>query len=637
MIVRGILGFESKRLFIKRNVILLSVIFILLAFFSWRGISDYESIQAGKKPFQEMERAKVSMHLHYTFYGARGVRLLYIPSPLSVIYNDSAVFPGMTAQVDTSEKLEISNSFKGEDLFSDSGGFMDFSGIMLLISSFLALLYGWDGTRNPEYLKFISDISVVSSSRKPGKPCKPGFLITLVRIILLNLVFWVLSGLALLWMFINGINVADIFYLVYALLLTLLITIFVALGAVIGSFKRKVTQYITMPLVYFSLVFLIPWLILEGIYMEAKKGLESVYNFEYDTYKYVMAFEKEFYRRFGVWKSGEPAPKEVKAMIKNELPGMVYEKLKELENKRMNSILKRIRAYQTISALFPTTFYISSNKELSSKGFQSFVDFYHYAYKMKFKFVDFYLYRKFWLPLPKSGVESFIKGDEDIFYGKCRLPKSFLLGLLVAVGYIAVLLVVLYRIQSKGIKGINEDQMEKPKIDFKNATSILVLCKTDRIKSDIFHFYQCQENSVCIDKMLVNFNSQFSVTRADRVLMYLCRLAGVSYQMAIENLALLGIKDLESLKLSEEEILIFYALVKISRNDYEYVVLNDFFKQRSRQFEDSFFKLLTRLEESGKKILYLSCEMFYPKYRLNGKLKVAYDTFPMKYSEITLR
>ena len=81
MLFRGIISYESKKLFIRRNIIILAVLFILLAFFSWRGISDYRLILANKKPFQEMERDKVSMHLHHTFYGVQGVRLLYIPCP----------------------------------------------------------------------------------------------------------------------------------------------------------------------------------------------------------------------------------------------------------------------------------------------------------------------------------------------------------------------------------------------------------------------------------------------------------------------------------------------------------------------------------------------------------------------------
>ncbi|NIM83926.1 MAG: hypothetical protein GTN82_36555, partial [Candidatus Aminicenantes bacterium] len=355
MLFRGIISFESKKLFIRRNIIILAVLFILLAFLCWDGIGDYKKILANKKPFQEMERDKVSMHLHYTFYGVRGVRLLYIPSPLSVIFNDSAVFDGMMAHVDSAEKLEISNSFKGKDLFSDSGGFMDFAGIMLLIGSFLALLYGWDATRNREYLEFISDLS---GSRKPG------FLITLARIILLNLVFWVLSGLALIWMLINGINAANTSYLVYVLLLTLVIMSFTAAGAVIGSLKSKVTQFITLPVVYFLLVLLIPWLLHRAVYMEAKEGIKSIYEFEYQTFKYIMEFEKRGYKRVKVWKSGDVAPDDVKSIVKSGQE-VEYKKIRETELKRIDCIVKRVRAYQTMATIFPTTFYISTNKELS--------------------------------------------------------------------------------------------------------------------------------------------------------------------------------------------------------------------------------------------------------------------------------
>jgi hypothetical protein len=628
--LRGIMGYESKKLFIRRNIIILAVLFILVAFLCWNGINDYNLIQENKKPFQELERKKVSMHLHYTFYGVRGVRLLYIPAPLSVMFNDSAVFPGMIAHVDTGEKLEISNSFKGKDLFSDSHGFMDFAGIMLLISSFLGLIYGWDATRSQKYLKLISDIS--------GSP-KPGVLITLTRIILLNLVFWVLCGLNLAWMLINGIHPAGLYYLVYVLLLTLVITFFVAAGAVIGSFKSKVAQFIIMPGGYFLLVLFIPWLILDGVYMEAKKGIQSIYDFEYQTFEYLMEFEKKGYEKLnGPWKSGkEAAPDDLKAMIESSRES-VYQKMKNCEDKRMSSIIKRIRTYQTLSAFFPTTLYLSNNKELSSKGFQNFVDFYHYAYDMKFKFVDFYLYRKFWMPLPKSGVEPFIKGDEDLFYGKSRLPHSFLLGLILAVIYIAALLVILYRMQTKKIK---QENVKPVNVDFNKGNPLFALCKDEKIKSDIFQYYREQKTTACIDKITADFPYQLNGLngiKANEVFKFLCRLARANKEKAIKYLSILGIEDLKSLKLEEEAILKFYSAVKIAKNGVDCIVLDDFFKQKTREFETDFFKLLSALQASGQKILYLSCNMYYPKKSLDEDIEVeTFYLFPLPIDEITLR
>ncbi|UCH94348.1 MAG: hypothetical protein JSV88_29330 [Candidatus Aminicenantes bacterium] len=627
MFFREISVFECKRLSIRRNIIILVVLFILLAFFCWDGIGDYKKIVANKKPFQKMEREKVSLHLHYTFYGVRGIRFLFIPSPLSVIFNDSAVFDGMISHVDSAEKLDISNSFKGKDLFSDSGGFMDFAGIMFLISCFIALLYGWEGTRNPEYLKFISDISGCR---------KPGFFITLARLILLNLVFWILSGLALVWMLINGINAATTFYLVYVLVITLVITSFVTAGAIIGSFKSKVAQFITMPVLYFLLVLVIPWLIHRGVYMEAKEGIKSIYEFEYQTFKYIMDFEKRGYKAVNVWKSGDVAPDDIKSMIQSGQE-VEYKRLREAELKRIEGIVKRIRVYQTLASFFPTTFYISTNKELSSKGFQNFIAFYRYSYDKKQDFIKFYIDRKFYRPLPKNGVEPFIKENEDLFYGKSQLPKSFYLGLILTVVYIAVLLLILYRMQTKG-KGIKEEQVKTARVDFKKGNSFFALCKDQRVKSDIFRYYQEQKTAACIDKIVVNF--RINEVRPDVVLKFLCRLGRASEEKAIEYLSILGIKDVSSLKLSYEEILKFYAAVKIGKNDTDtkYIIMDDFFKQKSREFEEDFFKLLSTQEASGCKILYLSCNMYYPKKSLDDDITLkTFCLFPLPMDEVTLR
>lgn len=639
--IREIMGYESKKLFIRRNIIILGVLFIFMAFLCWDGIVDYKKNEANKNPFQKMERDKVSMHIHYTFYGIRGVRLLYIPVPLSVIFNDSAVFDGMMAHVDSAEKLDISNSFKGKDLFSDSGGSMDFAGIMLLIGCFLALIYGWDGTRNPDYLKLISDISGVSGSRNPRKTCKPGFLITLARIILLNLIFWILCVLNLLWMLINGINAANIFYLVYAMVLTLVITSFVAAGALIGSLKSKVAQFITMPVLYLLLVLVIPWLIHRAIYMEAKEGIKSIYEFEYETFKYMMNLEKRMYDRFGVWKSGDVAPDEIKAMIQSG-QDVEYKKMREAELKRIEGIVKRIRVYQTLASFFPTTFYISTNKELSSKGFQNFIAFHRYSYDMKQDFIKFYIERKFYRPLPKSGVEPFIKGNEDLFYGKSHLPKSFLLGLILTVFYIAVLLVILYRMHSKVTK-IGEEVQDKTlnpaDVDFNNENTLFGLCKNDQVKDNIFQYYRQQKNAACIDKINANIQHQLNGLngiKANVVFKYLCLLAGVSMEKAVDYLKFLGIIDLTSLELTHEEILKFYAILKAAK-DKEYIILNDFFKNESREFENVLFKFLVFLADSGKKILYLSTEMYYPKVALNGKIKIDFKTFPLDFKEVTLR
>jgi hypothetical protein len=582
-------------------------------------VNDYKTILESKKPFKKMEKDKVSMHIHYTFYGIRGVRLLFIPSPLSVIFDDLAVFEGMTAHVDTAEKLNISNSFKGKELFSDSGGYMDFSGIMLIIGSLLALLYGYDATRNKDYLRMISNIS---RSRKPV------LLIIIARVVLLNMVFWALSGLTLLWLFILGINAANIFYLCFILGLTLVITFFVFLGATISSLKRG---YIALGVVYFLLIFFIPWIIQKAVYVEAKKSIKKIHQFEYEMFKYVMDFEKRFYERFGVWKSGKIAPNGIKTMIQSGQE-IEYKKLLVNEKKRINDILKRIRIYQSLAAFLPSTFYLSTNKELSSKGFQNFIDFYRYGYEMKFNFIKFYIDRKFYRPLPKNGVEPFIKNNEDLFYGQSRLPQSFFIGLTLSVLYIICLFFVLFRIHTTEIKKENNN----PQIDFeKGQNSIFVLCKDNQIKDEIFRYYE-QQNATCLDRINTT-DFRFYGISLEYMFNYFCSISGVDKEIANENLALLGITDLKKESHEHDTILKIYAAIKIAA-DSEFIVLNDFLKRESRKLEENVFELLTNLEMAGKKIIYLSTEMYYTRVSLDKKIKVENTvTLPLFMDKITVR
>jgi hypothetical protein len=72
--------------------------------------------------------------------------------------------------------------------------------------------------------------------------------------------------------------------------------------------------------------------------------------------------------------------------------------------------------------------------------------------------------------------------------------------------------------------------------------------------------------------------------------------------------------------------------------DFELMVLNDFLKNESREFEKDFFSLLLFLEKSGKKIIYLSCEMKQSDYRFADTVKVkGFKSFPLEFINTSLR
>ncbi len=591
MLSGGILYFEAGRLFNRRNIIITTGILILAAFFCRDGIADYKRTLANKKPFQEIERDKISPPGHYPLYGPREVRRLFIPTAMSVYFNDLAVFQEITARVDTTEKLN-------KELFANPGGYMDFSGIMYMIGSFLGLLYGFDGTRNRDYSRMLSDLS---GSRKMAPA------VTLARVILLNLVFWLVSGLALLWVLIHGLQTANIFFLVYVPELTLLITFFIMTGAVLGTLKNKTTPLIALPLVYFLSIFFIPWLLQKAVYMEAKNSLQPLYDFENETLKPGLILEKQVNKNFEGRENKNKVPGDIDAMIELNMKS-IDKKTQDLESQQVEKISKRVRTYQIISAFWPTTFYLSSSKELSSKGFLDFVDFYRFARK------------------------SFIKGNGNFFYGQSRLPAWFFGGLGLTGIYILALWFILYR-RTAG-KG-RVMPVKTPQIDFNRGNTLFALCKDNRVKDEIFRYFQGQPRTVCIDKIPVNF--QFEVG-AGVVLDFLCRLAEAPKEKVLSYLKILGIEDLSTLKLEETEILKFYLAVKIAKNEPQYIVFKDFFAQESRELEEAVFKLLTLLEIPGLKILYLSCKMYSPKTSLDDDIKVeTFCIFPLPFDKVTLR
>jgi hypothetical protein len=621
--------FEFKRRLCRRDIIIFLIIAVIFVFSAHHGKNKYLNTVENIKVFQEAEKAKVSQYLLYRQYGAFGIQLLFVPSPYSTLFNDYA-FNELHSSINIAERLNIYKSIKGPGFFIARSGFMTFCGIILLFGVFASLLYGYDTTKSKEYLKLLSDIS---GSKKVF------WAVMVSRIIILNLAFLLLAGISLLSLLIDDINLFQPPLIFIAVVLSLVLTFFFALGGVIGSLK-KLSRGIVFAAVYFLSVGLIPFLADVGSEINAA-AIDPLLKFDLKNLKTIMEIDKELINKHGSLKSTEPAAPEivkaVKAAVKNE-----HMIISQRESRRKKKILTKIIQQQTVSLFFPVLLYISTSREISSHGGLSLVDFYSFGLQRKKEFLDFYVKKRFPNQADKdnskkdpgeiSPVEHFVKTDEDLFYAQSHLPNGFLLGVVMTLFYITGLFIILYRVHVKEAK----KDIKTPKLDFNTGKTLFALCCDEQIKWNISRFFKGQKNAACIDKIIVDF--QFNGIRANAVLKFLCGLARVSSEKAVENLAKVGINHLSTLKLSDEEILKFFAVVKISGEDIEYIILDDFFKNTTRQFEEDFLKLLAALEAERKKILYLSCEMYYPKESLKEKIKIEnFYLFPLPFDKVTLR
>jgi hypothetical protein len=298
--------------------------------------------------------------------------------------------------------------------------------------------------------------------------------------------------------------------------------------------------------------------------------------------------------------------------------------------------LGKIKTQQTISSLFPTLFYFSVCESSSSTGLNSYMDFHSYCQEKKDGFADFITENSFPEkdnPIPKK-VENFIKGNDDLFFSKPKLPYNFWLGVFLTPFYSVLLLFLSFRIfiKRQKIQGSKKDY----RIENKKYNPLFVLCENEAVKEDIFNQYKDQGNTVCLEKINTGDFLFYGIKPLD-LFSHLCRANGVHEKKAGDNLVLMGIRDLAGLPFNEEIIFKIYAAV-ITASDFDLIVIDDFVKKESREFENDFFRLLLSLEKSGKKILYLSTQMQQTSIPFPEKIKIkGFKEFPLDFKDTSLR
>ncbi len=429
---------ELKRLLTKKMVGILLFLLMLMAYFVQIGIDQYKSTVDNKEIFLDFEAKKVEQYINYNQYGTYGFRIFFMPSPLSVFFSNSSSISELTSIVDAGERLNIYNSFKGKALFSEKlGGFKDFSGIMLLLGSLMFLYCGYEALIHKDYLRFTGNLV--------------GFRRLFLSIIISRFFFLVIFfaggvGIAFIQLKLNHITLSRSEYNLlgfYVLNTVLLSLFFLAIGTIAGSFKSRFSGFVLLIISWFLSVLLIPGLVSRLISQKAD-NITPEYTLELRKLKTLMEFEKRAFEKYGPTDTKNIS--EVRELIesywRNEL-----RKIQDLEKKLVMEVRKNIRRFQVFSIHFPTTFYLSVNNEISSKGYNSFNSYYDYIRRLKEKFVRFYLDRRYYTdttPDSLTKIESFLKKNENVFIASSGLPGNFWGGCSVTLAYIFVLWIISY-------------------------------------------------------------------------------------------------------------------------------------------------------------------------------------------------
>jgi hypothetical protein len=264
-------------------------------------------------------------------------------------------------------------------------------------------------------------------------------------------IFLFLFTAAISWLFLvfNNIKLTPNDYIhmaIYLGILMLMLVFFFTLGTIAGSFNSRFVGFVTLVGSWFVLVFLVPGIV-SAVTSRRADNMVSNYQLELEKLKILMDFEKRSYEEVGV--TTEKNIGSVREQIESYMESG-FKEVQAFEKKLEGEIARNIRHFQTLSSLFPSTFYLSTSDEISSKGYENFMDFFSRILELKEKFIRYYINKRYYANYSK--VESFIKDNENLFYAKSRIPGVFFKGLLLNLLFVVGLLYISYNRFKKSLR-----------------------------------------------------------------------------------------------------------------------------------------------------------------------------------------
>ena len=427
------LALERKRFFYKWNLVAWLIILVLLFLSVNHRVNEVIALPKKQQKFKEIQKKYFQNTRSYEIYSVYGIKLLSIPAPAVIFSGHNSVTTDLTLKFDSMVMLQIFNNYKGKALvkgmFKGGGGFGE---IVLNLLTILVMWYGFTAMKSREYLKFLCQ----NRSKRRIFWCA-----VVSRFMLFSTAFLVINGILYAFVRARGIVFSAVDHagilgnLAAALVM---LAVFYAVGVLIGTRGASAFSYILLFIAWYVLVSAVPGAM--GAWAE-KNFPDSIedYQTELENFETLVEFEKYCRKIAGSFKRSQI---DIERKFAEDYWKTYNKSIHAREGKLKSSIESNIDKLGKLSVLFPSTFFMNTGNEMSSLGYLNFIDFYEYGREMKQKFVRFYIDRTFYND-PKVLV-SFLKGNEDIFISRGRLPHYFVYGILLNLFYAAAILFFAY-------------------------------------------------------------------------------------------------------------------------------------------------------------------------------------------------
>ncbi len=448
----AILKNEARQSLSKPIVIALMLILAAgLGFIQYHTI-EYKGLQAQKPIFQAVEKNVIESYPTYRHYATYGFRVMFLPSPISILFANSSVLQDMTANIETGFRLNIYQSLKSKTIFGIYKYlFADFSGIFLFFVGLIAVFYGFPAFRNQEYLKTLVSIAGEKNLFRN---------LLMSRAILLALYSLLFIASSVLVIAINGVSIGiDRYLVLFFIEMCCVTTFFLVLGAAFGSFKSKIWGLGGIITLWLILLFIFPFL-MDLIVSVNAAAIKPETQLEIEKLKLMMDFEKRFNDKTGIVPLNKTVTDIQKELVlgyyKNE-----FQAMQKLEDQLKAQMQECIKFHYRLSSFFPTTFYQSLTNELSSKGYETLEAFYNTVKQIKEAFFKEYMNQLF-LSAQPTKAEPFLKGDDNIIVGKSAVPGYLFQGYLFNLLWIFALAIPAYYGFKKNLCDLPEKEKDAP-------------------------------------------------------------------------------------------------------------------------------------------------------------------------------
>jgi ABC-type Na+ transport system ATPase subunit NatA/ABC-type transport system involved in multi-copper enzyme maturation permease subunit len=583
---RSFFVMEWKRFINKKNISVLLIFFLLILYFVNIGIIEYKDVLAKGRKFHDIEATMFSRLSNYQQYSIQGIRLLFLPSSPSIFFLNSNMFSDLYSRINPVISLSISINSKSKSLFSlNTPNLWDLSNIILIFGSLLVIFWGYKAFQNKEYIRFLSSIS---SYRK----LFISIFISRVILIAITLIFLSLSLLLLLKLHGIYLTNGDFSTLLGFLLVTFIVLIFFFVtGLLTGFIRSKSAGLFSIIAFWFCFVYVIPGIINTYVKQNAS-NISTDYQTELEKINIVTEFENRSVEKYGKFSRDnmELRRKVIEGYWKED-----YKRIEALEEGLKGEIEGNIDRYRKMAVFTPVTFYQMTGNEVSSRGYENFLEFYAYLQEMKGKFVRFYIDRVYYND-PRELV-SFIKGDENVFRARSKLPKNFGAGVLINGVYILLLLGIGYLVFKRYMFHIPDKKMPELKAlepPIYSKKSLFIITDDQTIKNQLYNVLNGKYRGF-EGKVLVNDEDMIAdPSKGLKSFVYLCHAEDIPGDIKVRHF-----------------VRFMQRLVKLSRKERaRFYVEADLEEIESKRFEQLPMKVRGKLLFAAAQLRRSDCYVF---------------------------